>query len=773
MKKNIKNNKIKPKNNKILKIKFIIFTVILLLFSITNITLILNLIKLKSIETLIRIILGIVILLINFFFGIKYYLYFFNQKRNIKINIILVIMTIILLMVGFINYNFQKMFDALDNITDNTQEYTLSLVTLNNNEIDNTSDIDSDIGVIQDENIENGYKFALEIVEKNNIKQDLIKYETYLDIVKSLYSGEIEYAFLPDNYISMFSSDEEYKDIATKLKVIHNDSKKVEIASVNKDVNKPFSILLMGVDTLNSSYNADTLLLVTFNPQTLSATMLSIPRDTYTTIACTGGKHKINSSGWYSDQCVVDTVSNLVDIDIDYYAKINFTGVVDLVDNLGGIDVNVVYPFCEQNSKRQFGDNMIYVEEGWQHLNGEQALALTRNRHFWPGMCPAKYNEKGYYDSNLRNDITRGLNQQLVLKGILNSLSQIKDLNTVYDLLDTVSDNVTTNMNKDTILSFYNIFKNIITSSSLSNIESTFDIKKLSLEVYGTYINISGLNLSMIVAHQNSINVVSNAMKENLDLKEKDVIKTLNFNINNPYDEKVIGKGVYGGTILNLLEDFTGKTYTDALNYCNENDFDCNFEYVEIDDGSYENNQIISQNPLGNYDISLIRNKTITFEIAKVVGNSSFNYSLCSNKEYKNNSKCQVPDFTNKKLNEFNAWYKNFSFIKIKLNTVNDDTKDNNLIITQSLSGKSIYEIYNDTDAVIEITYVKNDTNTDNEDNNDDKNNNSNTDNNENNNNNVNQDNTTNNEDNNNVENNNSNINENDNLNNIKEEDNN
>jgi LCP family protein required for cell wall assembly len=161
----------------------------------------------------------------------------------------------------------------------------------------------------------------------------------------------------------MFGQDEKYINIANDIKVLHSDSKKVEVELVNQDVNKPFTILLMGVDTLSSSYNADTLLLVTFNPDTLGATMLSIPRDTYTTIACTGGKHKINASGWYGDGCVVKTVAKYLDIDIDYYAKINFLGIVDLVDNLGGIEVDVPYALCEQNSKRQFGKNMIYVEE--------------------------------------------------------------------------------------------------------------------------------------------------------------------------------------------------------------------------------------------------------------------------------------------------------------------------------------------------------------------------------------------------------------------------
>jgi len=691
---------------------FIIYTGVLLSFSIINITLIINLIKLKDIETTIRLIVISILITTNLLFIFKYYIDIFKKKKKKKINITAIIMIILSLVIGFINYNINKIYGVIYNITENYTEYKLTIVTLSSNTIDNIKDIDKDIAVIQDENITNGYNFAKEILEKNNIKQELIKYESYLDIVKDLYSEEITYAFLPDNYASMFSQDEEFKDIGTKLKVIHDEVKKVEITPVSKDVNKPFSILLMGVDTLNSSYNADTLLLVTFNPNTLKMTMLSIPRDTYTKIACSGGKHKINSSGWYSDKCVVDTVSNLVDIDIDYYAKINFVGIVDLVDALGGIEVDVVYPFCEQNSRREFGSSMIYVEEGLQTLNGEQALALSRNRHFWPGLCPSKYNEKGYYDNNLRNDITRGLNQQLVIKGILNSLTKVKDLNTIYSLLDTIGNNVSTNMDKDTILSFYNVFKNIISTSNLKDIESMFDIDKLGIEVYGTYINISGLNLSMIIPHKNSINAVSNAMKENLELKEKELIKTFSFDINNPYEEETIGKGIYGGTTLSLLEDLTGKTYDYAKNYCDQNNLNCEFNYVEKDSNEYQNNQVISQSIPGNYDKSLIGNKTITIEVAKVTttnDKNSFDYSKCSTKEYKDNKKCQVPNFTNKTLEEFNSWYKNFTYIKVKRTEKEDTTKDNNLITKQSVSNTSIYEIFSN-DTTIEIEYIKNST---------------------------------------------------------------
>lgn len=695
----------KKKNNYLSILTILTF----ILYTISNIHLIINIFLLNNIENLIRIIILLSLIIINIFITI---ILFKKKKRKITciISIILAILNI------FLNYNFNKIYKTLNNVTVKYEEHTLSLITLKENNVNNINEIDDDIGVIKDETIANGYNFAKEIITEHKIKYNLIKYDSYEQILTDLYNNKIKYAFLPDNYKIMFANNENFSSILDKFKIISNEIKKEKIEEVNKDINTPFTILLMGVDTLTSSYNADTLLVVTFNPETLKATMLSIPRDTYTTISCTKGKHKINSSGWYSDKCVTDTVGNLLDIKIDYYAKINFTGIVDLVDKIGGINVDVVYSFCEQNSKREFGNNIIYVEEGNQNLNGEQALALSRNRHFYYDICPSKYNEKGYYNNNLRNDITRGLNQQLVLKGILNKLTETKNLSIFYDLLEVIGDNITTNMDKNTMLSFYNIFKNIVTSSNGLAIDEMIDIEKLSIEVYGTYVNISNLNLSMIIPHQNSINAVSNAMKENLGLKEKNNIKTLSFDINNPYEEKIIGKNIYGGTTLSLLEDLTGKDYDYAVNYCNKINYTCNYNYIEITDDSYNNNEIIAQNIPGNYDMSLIYNKQLTLDVAKIKKTTTptqFDYKQCVNENFKDNKNCIIPSFTNKSIEEFNKWYKNFGYIQIKLTNNANSEKENNTIVKQNLSNISIYELTKNN-KILEIEYIKNEEKKDN-----------------------------------------------------------
>ena len=108
-------------------------------------------------------------------------------------------------------------------------------------------------------------------------------------------------------------------------------------------------MLLMGIDSTeegldkNAVANGDSLMLVTFNPKTLNATMLSIPRDSYVPISCFVGKYenKITHAAWHGTDCMMQTIEDYFGITIDYYAKVNFKGLVHLVDAVGGIDVEV------------------------------------------------------------------------------------------------------------------------------------------------------------------------------------------------------------------------------------------------------------------------------------------------------------------------------------------------------------------------------------------------------------------------------------------------
>ena len=594
----------KKKENKNLKNK-IINIPISLLFAISTIFLILNLIKLYNIENLIRYtVIGILVLLLIFLIRAL-------KKKNIIYKIIIILLCIIY---NFLNYNFYRIYSSLDNISTIVDTKVICLVT-SLEEVTNIDNItESDIAILNADMDSELNEFALDLINEEGLDNILVEYDDYHQIINALLNKEVDYAFLPKNYNDIYNNSNSTEE-KTELpfNIIYEEEKIIERedSAELKNINEPFTMLLMGTDIILDSYNADTLLVMTVNPKTMSVTMLSIPRDTYAVIACTGGKHKINASGWYGDSCVVKTVEKYLDIKIDYYAKMNFQGVVSLVDKMGGIEVDVPYSFCEQNSQRQFGNNMIYVDEGFQKLNGEQALALSRNRHYWKDLCPSKYTTDGE-----RSDITRGENQQLVIKGILNKVMTIRDLNAFYDILDTVGDNMTTNMSRETILSFYNLGKEIVKKLNSSSVDEIININKLHFKSYSATIFLSGLNLSTIVNYEESIDYVSEEMKKNLEILKKEDIKTFSFDINVVNDEDTI-KYKKLTTSLRLFPNFIGKSINEALSYCNQNNLKCEKS------GASNSKIIISQSITANTDISTIRSKTIIFETENIISNNN------------------------------------------------------------------------------------------------------------------------------------------------------
>jgi len=622
-----------------------------------------------------------------------------TKKGLIGFIIILIISLVVSIGSNFINYNLIVINNALTSMTSKFETVSVNLMTLKENVTEN--DLKNEkIAILKEEISKNINNLSLELKEELKYGNEVIEYDDIYQIADDMQEGIINYAILPANYDEMFSLYEEYTNLSDKLKLIKKKEKEETVEeeeTIQKDINKPFSMLIMGVDTLASSYNADTLLVVTFNPETLTATTLSIPRDTYVTLA-NGAKHKINASGWAGDKSVVRTVSKYLGIDIDYYFKINFVGAVSLIDALGGIEVNVPYSFCEQNSKRKWKEYTVYVEKGLQTLNGEQALALSRNRHYWQGRCDKKYTSEG-----TRNDFVRGQNQQLVFKSILNKLKNIDSLDTLYGILDTLGKNITTNMSRDTILSFYNLGKNILTKVENQELAEAITIQKLFFTSYTQTIRIGNMDLSTVGHYGGSVNLIKKALKENLGLKEKEVIKNLSFDINNPYQEIVIGKNVY--TDKNapvLMGNYIKKDINSLKNWANNNGYLVEIEEKEINDGSYSNNMIISHTPKAKVDLSTV-GKTIKVTVAKVKSIPiTFTYKQCLEENYKDDSRCILGDYTNQSLNTFKSFI-NKTGLSIKVN-YKEVEGNNDKIISQSIKNKSLYNIINNN-LTIEVNY--------------------------------------------------------------------
>ena len=606
--------------------------------------------KLNNVENTLRLvgsIVLIVICLLLFVLSIR----FLNKYKKLKLAIVIILMLLIGGVGIFGAYNVDRVYSALSRVSDTSgyTTYSSSLVTLKDNDAESIKDIgDSEIGILNDTTSYEGNIIPKEVIEEQKLDNETKEYSSYIAMIDALNSGEVDYIFLPTNYTVMFGSMDGYEDVGDKTKILLTQTKKVKDKDDNsgdtnaKAITEPFTVLLMGVDSdeegiQNGSFNGDSLMVITFNPDTLSTTILSIPRDSYVPIACFSGqrKNKITHAAWQGEDCMIDTIENFLDITIDYYVKINFTGVVQLVDTLGGVEIDVPYNLCEQNSKRQWGSNTIYIEKGLQTLNGEQALAFARNRHPNPNKCSSKWTN---YTSN---DFIRGEHQQEVVTALLNKFKDVKDLDTVYKLLDTISNNMVTNMSTDQILSLYNVFKDIASKSTgLNDMADVLGIQRLKLNGYDARIyDYGGTNLSLYnyVLYDDSVKAVSDAMKENLGEKKTKVVKTFSFDVNTPYEEEVIGADVTGTRSLVQLPSFVGETVSYVRSYCSQHGIS-----VTVKGG---NGYVLSQSVPSGANVEDVKSITITAG----GGTSSSNNSSSSSSSSSDSSNSSSDNTTDNK----------------------------------------------------------------------------------------------------------------------------
>jgi len=529
------NSKTQKKSKKAKKMKLKYGNIATLIAILASAFLIYNILLLGPIEPVIRYIIIALIIGIDLFFLKK------NRKviRKQRLYLFLTILFIIINCTLGIAVN--KIYSLVDNLNKNKIIYSTSLIAKKGQKIENIEDVvNKKIGILNDVTSIDNYILANEMIEKNNLKEDneIIKYDNIMDMLQDLYKQKIDLMFISSNYQTMFQTIEEYGNIENEVIQILDSEKSVKkeesitdyIASDGKNITKPFTILLMGVDSeaegmIKNASNGDSLILLTFNPKTLNATMLSIPRDSYVPIACFKNqrKNKLTHAGWYGANCMIETIQNFLDVKIDYYVKINFKGVVSLVDILDGVTVDVPKKLCTDNSSRI---GTVCINPGTQKLDGEGALVLARNRY------------------NLaRGDLDRGNNQQLLLKALLNEMKNIKSVNQVMNILTTVSNNIDTNMTTNQILSLYNILKDIL-QAGRNHQENIIPIQKLELVGEGKmiYEQSSKLTLWNYVLNDKSIKIVSQAMNENLNLTNTNVEKSFNYSIQKPYQQKSIGK---------------------------------------------------------------------------------------------------------------------------------------------------------------------------------------------------------------------------------------
>ena len=567
---------------------------------------------LSSIETLIRyIVMGLLVLIdLGFIRKAKKATKSRQTRRSGRPKKKLLIFNLIIysLICGAIAGVIFFVYGQLSNMNKRYVTYTSNLLVMSKSPAKDIKDVkDMTIGILSDKKSPEGYIIPQEVIKENKLQDsnEIKKYDDYTSMLVDMYSDELDAMFVSNHYISMFSGITGYEHIASDTRVILEKSKKMrksstskfETSSTGKSVTEPFTILLMGIDstdevlTKNAIANGDTLILITFNPKTLNATMLSIPRDSYVPISCWSGRpeNKITHAAAYGNDCMINTIQDYLDTEIDYYAKINFKGFVKLIDAVGGVEVEVPKTLCTDDSSR---GGQVCIRPGKRVLNGEEALVFARNR------------------KQLSNgDFGRAEHQQEIVKALINKMKTIKDVSTFMDILNTVSNSLDTNLTTKQILSFYNVGKDVAKRGLSSNDADLVNIQQLFLDGNGQMIYDERARMVLwdYVPNKNSRRDIIEAMKINLGQAEHETITEFHFSINKPYEKKVIGAGPYKtGASYSLLPSFIGLSEAQARSVASRYGISVTF--------TGGNGYVIAQSEPANKRIDLM-NKSLTLTL--------------------------------------------------------------------------------------------------------------------------------------------------------------
>ena len=390
---------------------------------------------------------------------------------------------------------------------------TVSLIVMAESTKTDVQDINgSKIGVLKNINKE-GTKKSLNDISKQNIGYSTEKFDNVPAMLQALYEGEVDAIILNEAYRSNVSEIENYGNFNNETKVIHQTvyyTKEANNSLAVSDItSKPFTILITGNDsfgTLDEVSRSDVNMIVTINPLTSTILMTSIPRDAFVTEVCDdyacnyGVEDKLTHTGIYGSDTTKDTLENLLDIDINYIFRVNFSSMIDIVDALGGIDIDVAEGMAVS---RFYSDSTLEgVHEGQNHLNGKRALAYSRER-------------KAYLDG----DVQRARNQQQVLQAMFKKASSPEIITKYSNILKAVGKAFDTNMTTKEITSF-------IKYQLQANPSWKFEQYVLKGENTLKVSPELGMEVSAVELYAYSIQTASEKIQAVLDGKSSDTIET-------------------------------------------------------------------------------------------------------------------------------------------------------------------------------------------------------------------------------------------------------
>ncbi|MCI9312003.1 MAG: hypothetical protein HFE68_01410 [Erysipelotrichaceae bacterium] len=319
-------------------------------------------------------------------------------------------------------------------------------------------------------------------VKQQLSKESDLKNVTYVEeidydsLYQQLMKEEIDALIITDYYFKTLLK-EHYPTIEDDIFILksYQKEKSVKQSSSNKDIRyETFTVYIAGVDegddpSIDARSDVNIVLIV--NPLANHIKMVSIPRDSFVPNPALGyANDKLTHLGLNGVENSMEGLEEVLGFEIDYYVKLNFFSVIEIIDAIGEIEVEVPIAFCEQDENRSFADeDLICLNEGRQTLNGKQALAFARHR-------------KSY------TDVMRGKAQQEVIKGTINALTSTAGALNINNVLKIASKAVSTNMPMEQVTNFV--------SAQLDNLKP-WTIESIILE--------NGVDASLVTASMPSV----------------------------------------------------------------------------------------------------------------------------------------------------------------------------------------------------------------------------------------------------------------------------
>lgn len=378
-----------------------------------------------------------------------------STTRNIIGKIVSILLSLVLLMGSLY---VAKGNSVIDKITGaNSQTTRISVMVLKDSSYEKLSDL-KDETILTNTSVDTDK--MEEAIEALNKEESSIKTEEIDDFAKMadcLYDGTTKAILVNEAYYAILETNHQNFESETKVIWTYEIDEEVNDISKNVDVTKKvFTVYISGIDTtgpVSTVSRSDVNMLVTVNPKTKQILMTSIPRDYYVTLADRGQKDKLTHSGISGVENSVKTIEGFMGIDINYYARVNFTSLVTMVDALGGITVNSPVAFTTMHGNYQ-------IVKGDNQMDGAKALGFVRERYGLSG-----------------GDNDRVKNQQRVLAAMLKKMMSSKIITNYSDILNAVAGSFETNMSSSEITSLLQMQLNDMAS---------WDIMQIQLSGHGT-----------------------------------------------------------------------------------------------------------------------------------------------------------------------------------------------------------------------------------------------------------------------------------------------